>query len=469
MPPAALPRAGGLPLVGALPRFLHDPLATLRHARDLGDVCGLALGFIDAVTLHHPDPIDHVLRSNHRNYVKAGPFWSSIRELLGNGLPVSDGEQWRRHRRMMQPQFHRQRLAGLGTLIVDALDQSLRWSDVSDDWRSLDVGARMPHLTMNVTSAALLGQYTSRQQAQVVGAQFDYAQHHMFQAMVTHRVPQWLPMPGRRRFARALSTLHREIQHIIDQRRRDPAEGDDLLAMLIDATDDQTGQGMTDAQLLDETISLFFAGYETTSTALQWSLALLGQHPEIWGRLREECDLVLTGRLPRAEDLRRLRYVRYIVQEAMRLYPPAWWVPRVAVHDDEIGGHPIAAGTTVAPVIYTVHRHPDLWPDPERFDPERFEPERSAGRHALAWCPFGAGPRKCMGQELSLMESTMALAMMTQRYEIASDGPMPRAEAKTTLHPANGVRLRIRRRQRRWQHAYMPGTSAAESSGAMAR
>ncbi|MCA9706976.1 MAG: cytochrome P450, partial [Myxococcales bacterium] len=386
--PVTVPSAGGLPLVGALPRFLHDPLETLRRAREAGDVCRLSLGFIETVTLHHADHVDHVLRAHHRNYVKGGPFWAAIRDLLGEGLPVSEGETWRLHRRMMQPQFHRQRLAGLGTLIVEALDEALEWHDVDDTWRTVDVGARMPHLTMNVASAALFGQRTSPRRARVVAEELDYTQHHTFRAIVTHRVPRWVPMPGRRRFQQALGTIHEEVGHIIEQRRQAAGSGDDLLGLLIDATDEESGQGLTDAQLLDETVSLFLAGYETTSTALQWCLSLLGQHPEVWGRLREECDAVLWGREPRAEDLRALRYARQVVQEALRLFPPAWWLPRTAVEDDEIGGYPIPAGTTVAPVMFTVHRHPALWTDPERFDPERFDPARSAGRHPLAWCPF---------------------------------------------------------------------------------
>ncbi|MEM9459731.1 MAG: cytochrome P450 [Myxococcota bacterium] len=467
MPPAP-PHAGGLPLLGALPSFLHDPLATLRHARTVGDVSRLKLGFIDAVTLHHAEPIDHVLRARHRNYTKAGPFWSVLRSILGNGLPVSEGHTWRLHRRMMQPQFHRQRIAGLANLVIDAIDDHLRWTDVGEGWRTIDVGARMPHLTMSVASAALLGQATSQRRAQVVASEFGYALNHMFLGMVTHRLPRWLPMPGRRRFQQSLTTLRREARALIEERRRQTEAGDDLLGLLIAATDDQTGQGMTDAQLLDETVSLLLAGYETTATALQWSLALLGQHPEIWGRLREECDAVLGGRRPQAEDLRCLRYARQVVQESLRLFPPSWWLPRVAAEDDEIGGYPIPAGTVVAPIMYTVHRHPDLWAHPERFDPERFEPSRSADRHPMAWCPFGAGPRKCIAQELALMEATMTLAIMTQRYDLAFAGHVPRPEPKVTLRPADGVRLRIRHRRPRWQHAFVPGHQAADSSSALA-
>jgi cytochrome P450 len=418
----SIPRAGGLPLVGALPSFLHDPLALLRRARELGDVSRLGLGFLEAVTLHHPDHFDHVFRTHHRNYLKEGPFWDGVRAVLGNGLPTSTGEQWRLHRRMMQPQFHRQRLAALATLVIDALEEALDWNDVGPSWQTLDVGSRMPHLTMNVVSAAVLGSHASRARARVIAQALSFMTTHTFRAMLAHRLPRWLPMPGRDRFAQAQATMRREVQHIIDERRLRAGEGDDLLGLLIEATDQETGARMDDEQLVDETTSLLIAGYDTTAAGLQWCLHLLAEHPAELGRLREECDMVLRGRTPRAEDLRRLTYARWTMQEALRLHPPVWWLPRMAAEDDEIGGHAIPKGTIVAPVMYTVHRHPEHWPDPERFDPERFDPERSAGRHPLAWVPFGAGPRKCIGQELSLMESTLALAMITQRFELASAG-----------------------------------------------
>lgn len=413
----------------------------------MGDVSRLQLGFVDAVTVHHADHFDHVFRAHHRNYLKEGPFWAGIRSVLGNGLPTATGELWRRQRRMMQPQFHRQRLASLATIVIDALEASLDWSDVNGSWQLLDVGARMPQVAMKVVMASILGTETSPSRVETVAREAVIAGEHAFQAMIAHRLPSWLPLPGRSRFAQANATMHREVRKIIDDRRSRAQEGDDLLALMIAATDSETGSGMDDDQLVAETMSLLVAGYDTTSSALQWCLHLLAEHPEQLGRLREECDAVLRGRTPRPEDLRRLVYARWTMQEAMRLYPPIWWLPRMAAEDDEIGGHAIAKGTIVAPVMYTVHRHPAHWSDPDRFDPERFSPERSVNRHPLAWVPFGAGPHKCIGQELSLMESTLALAMLTQRYELAPSGHVVRPKVETVLRPADGVRLRIRLRK----------------------
>ncbi len=365
---------------------------------------------------------------------------------------------------MIQPQFSRSRLDALTTLVIDALEESLDWTDVGAAWQTLDVGARMPHLTMNVVSASILGSHTSRARAQAVAREAVVTSEHSFRAMIAHELPSWLPLPGRRRFDRGLAKLHREVRQLIDERRRRADGGDDLLAQLISVTDDETGVGMDDAQLIDETMSLLLAGYDTTSTGLQWCLHLLTRYPEHLARLREECDAVLRGHAPRAEDLQRLHYARWVMQEALRLYPPLWWLPRMAAEDDEIGGHAITKGTIVAPILYAVHRHPDFWSQPECFDPERFDPARAAGRHPLAWVPFGAGPRKCVGQELSLMEATLALAMITQRFELAATTHTVRAQVQTVMRPADGVRLRIRRRPARRRRLDLVAPASASSS-----
>jgi len=433
--------------VGALPSFIRDPLATLRRAAEKGDVCHLELGFADVVTLNHPEHADHVLRRHQRNYPKGGSYWAGVRGILGKGLPTSEGSLWLRQRRMMQPHFHRQRLEALTSLIVDALDRSLRWSDIDTSFQVLDIGARMPLLTMNVVSAAMLGSRTSSARAAAFGREFDFAIDHIFRGMLAQVLPRWVPIPGRQRFGQAVDRMHRLLMEVIETRRRETTESADLLAMLIAATDDETGEGMSDEQLLDEVTSLFLAGYETTASGLQWALHFLAEHPWDLACLRDEVDATLRGAPPRFDDLPSLRYARWVIQEALRLYPPAWWLPRVATEDDEIGGFPIPAGTMVAPIVYTIQRHPEIWPQPERFDPERHDRARAAARHPLAWMPFGAGLRQCIGRELALMEATMALAMITQRYEIESVGHVTRARLHTVIRPANGVVLRVRRRR----------------------
>ncbi|MEX1364904.1 MAG: cytochrome P450 [Nannocystaceae bacterium] len=468
---STIPLVGGLPILGALPGFVRDPFSVLRRAASAGSVCRLNLGLLDVVTLHHPDHVDHVLRKHGDDYTKDGPYWDAIRGLLGNGLPTSRGDFWLRQRRMMQPQFHKRRLEAMAQGIVASIDRSLDWPDVDDDWQVTDIGARMPRLTMNVVSSAILGASTSRRDADIALSELRYAVDHMYRAMLSSQLPQWVPLPGRNRFAKSAERLRALVGRFVEARRarleRGDEDGGDLLGLMLGARDDETGEGMTDQQVRDEAMSLFLAGFETTAHGLQWALYFLCRHPEHLQRLREEADHVLVGADPEFADLPRLPYARWVMQEALRINPPAWWLPRVAAKDDEIDGHAIAKGTMVAPVTYTIHRHPDFWPDPERFDPERFSPDQVRGRHRLAWVPFGAGPHQCIGQELALMEATLALAMITQRYELQWAGHVSRPKMSTVIVPADGVRVRVRRRAWSRPSLHPSRSMASESSSAM--
>lgn len=443
----AIPLVGGLPLLGALPRFVRDPFAVLRKAAATSEVCRLDLGFLDAVTLHNPEHVDHVLVKQSRVYAKEGAYWESIRGLVGNGLIGSRGSFWLRQRRMMQPQFHRRRLEAMTDNIVEAIDHALAWDEIDDSWQTFEVGGRMPRLTMNVVSSVLLGSNTTSAVANEVFVEMRYVIDHMLRTTILDQVPRWIPMPGRQRFRQAVERVRHRVAGFVEARRQAAGGGDDLLGMMLEARDEETGQGMSDEQLLDETLNLYVAGFETTANGLQWALYFLARHPEHFGRLREETDAVLGHRRPTFADVPRLSYARWVMQEALRINPPAWWQPRMATHDDEIDGYAIAEGTTVAPVIYTIHRHPDFWPDPECFDPERFSPARSAGRHRFAWAPFGAGPHQCIGRELAMMEATLALAMLAQRYELAWSGDVATPRMSTVIVPDRTVRARVRLRR----------------------
>ncbi|HUM69639.1 MAG TPA: cytochrome P450, partial [Chloroflexota bacterium] len=237
------------------------------------------------------------------------------------------------------------------------------------------------------------------------------------------------------------------VYGIIAQCRAGKLSDDHLLAMLLDVVDEETGEGMTDQQLRDEVATLFLAGYETTSLALSWALHHLMQHPEMMTKMQAEVDSVLNGRQPTLADLPQLPYTRMVLQEAMRLQPPSYWLPRTAVADDEIDGYHISAGTQVVSLTYMYHRHPEHWENPEQFDPERFTPERSANRHRYAWIPFGAGQRLCIGRDFAMMEGQLALAMVAQRFNMTA---VPDHEVKpmlsSTMRPKNGVMVTLEKR-----------------------
>lgn len=451
------------PVFGHLPGFVRDPLGTLRRAGAHGDMTRLDLGFGRVLLLHRPEHADHVLREHRRNYGKQGPFWDGVRGLLGGGLPSAEGELWLVHRRLMQPQFLRRRIALLAPLVVAAIDRSIRWPDVGTQWTTLDLGARMPHIAMNVASAAMFGLRTSRDSATQMQRDFDFALAYMFRAMLGSALPPSIPIPGVRRFRRAVDSIRATIERTIEARRRGATEGDDLLSGLLAATDAQTGTTLTHEALRDELVSLFVAGYETTASGLSWSLHNLVEHPQQLARLRDAVDEALDGDRPTHADLPALDPARRVMAEALRLCPPAWWLPRCAAAHDQIGSTPIEAGALVAPCVYTIHRHPDHWPDPERFDPDRHTAAQQQQRHPLAWLPFGAGPRRCIGEALAMMEATFTLAMLVQRYEFGSVGHRTTPKLGTVIAPRGGVAVRIRRRRETAAHLGRPSTRRSSS------
>ncbi len=446
--PKRIPQTGGLPLVGALPEFLKNPFGFLVQARETyGDLYRLNLGVTDVVMLNHPRQIQHVLLDQAHNYRKGGAVWDAIRMQMGNGLLVSEGDFWLRQRRMMQPQFHRQRLAALAALTVDAIAETLdTWERVAAG-EAFDLVSAFDHLTMKVTTRTLFGARLTAHEMEEVAEVVTYAVNYTLRAMVLNALPAWMPAPGRRRFQQVIAQMDRIVYRIIAVGQQKSSPENHLLAMLLDAVDEETGEGMTDQQLRDEVTTLLIAGYETTSTMLSWAFDFLVRYPEVMQKLQGEVDAVLAGRRPTFADLPKLAYMRMVLYETLRLRPSAWQVPRLTIADDEIDGYRIPAGTNIMALIYMCHRHPDEWPDPEQFDPERFSVERSEGRHNLAWMPFGAGQRLCIGRDLSLMEGQLALAMIAQRYQMTPADERPAApQLATTLRPKGSVMVKLMKR-----------------------
>jgi len=444
-----LPPRAGLPLLGALPGLARDPLGYVVSARArYGDIYTLDLGATQCIALNHPRHAQHVLRDNPRRYIKGGPIWDSIRGIVGNGLPTSEGDFWLRQRRMIQPHFHRERIATLFQLMMKAIDESLEpWNRAAESGEPFDSYPEFARLTMNVVVKTLFGADISPEKADTVGREFDYAVKHVLSSLFTSKLPKWMPAPGRRRFAQTMDTIDKVLFELIARRRSQGSHsGDDLLGMLIDAVDDEGGR-MTDHQLRDEAISLLLAGYETTSTALAFTCGGLAQRQDIARAVQEECDQVLGQKDPTLTDLPRLQRASMVLQEGLRMYPPTYWVPRTAVEDDVIDGFRIPAGSMIGVMTYVIHRHPDFWERPDEFDPWRFSPERSAGRHPLAWLPFGNGQRLCIGRDFAMMEGQLVLTRLLSRFDIETvPGHPVEATVAAATRPRDGVWLRLRKR-----------------------
>ncbi len=449
--PRTAPGPRGRLLLGNMHHIRRRPLefyTSLR--RQYGDVVRFrTTGPFNAFLLSHPDDVEYVLRKNARNYPKEEFVNAKLKLFLGEGLLTSEGEFWLRQRRLAQPAFHRQRLAALATLMTDATGAMLaRWEPDAGSGRPLDVADEMAHLTLGIVGRALLGVDLS-EKAGALGRAFEVALEH-----VNHRsthmlaVPERIPTPRNRRFLMARRKLDEAVYRIIAERRRSGEDTGDLLSMLLAARDEETGEGMSDQQLRDEVVTILIAGYETTADALAWTWYLLGAHPETRARLRAELAAVLAGRVPTVEDLPQLPYTRMVLQEAMRLYPPAWGLLRQAREDDEIRGYRIPARVRIVISQYVVHRHPGFWEEPERFDPERFAPGRVASRPPFAYFPFGGGQRMCIGNNFAMMEAQLILATVAQRYRLdLVPGHPVEPEPLITLRPRHGVLVTLHDRR----------------------
>ncbi len=442
------PRTRGLPVVGALPAFLRRPFDFFLSARErYGDIYTLDLGFLRWVILNHPRQAAYVLRDNSQNYRKGGGIWDMIRTILGNGLVVSEGDFWLRQRRMIQPHFHRKQLAGLTDAMVAATAVGLEaWDQAAATHRPIDLLLDLSAITMRVIARALFGQGLAQADLERVSEVMAFAMDYLMTGAMTYSLPRWLPLPGARRYHAGLREFDALVARIIAHERNAATPSDSLLAMLVRMVDEESGESMTDAQLVDEVKTFFLAGYETTSLALTWAVSLLTQHPEVLDKLRAEVDTVLGGRTPSFADLPALNYTRMVIQETLRLRTATWWVPRTAVADDVIDGYAIPAGTMVVTLTYGIHHHPDLWAQPERFDPERFASGQAA-QHKSAWMPFGMGQRQCIGRDFSIMEAQIILAMIVQRYMMtAVPGPAALPKLSTTLKPDRPVLVQLERR-----------------------
>jgi cytochrome P450 len=411
-----------------------------------GDLVQFRAGALPVVLVSHPDDIREVLVNQHKAMHK-GRALERAKMLLGEGLLTSEGEFHLRQRRMVQPAFHRQRIGAYAQTMAEAASATAqRWRD----GLALDVHAEMMALTLAIVAGTLFDADVSGDTSEVAEA-LDAA----FQAVSLgfgfgpfSTLLDKLPLPSRRRFFAAKVKLYAIIDRIIAERRQTGEDRGDLLSMLLAAQDDEgDGTGMSDAQLRDEAITLFIAGHETTANALTFAWLLLARHPEARGRLEAEVDAVLGDRAPTMDDMARLPWTRAVVAETMRLYPPAYIVGRRAVAPVTLRGTTFPADTIFVQSQWLVHRDPRWWPEPEAFRPERWlDDAAAAARPKLAYFPFGAGTRICVGEQFAWMEAMVCLAVLARRWRVEVPGADPGLEPIITLRPKGGLAGVVRRR-----------------------
>ena len=437
------PGPRGLPVVGILPQLRSDPLRVFLDAADrFGDVVHVNAGRYQGYLLSAPGDIKHVLQDNARNYHKS-PLYERLKENLGEGLVTSEEGFWRRQRRLAQPAFHRQRLAGMVDAMVSEIDRTLEgWHGVAERGEVIDLVAAMMDLTQRIIVRTMFSADLGST-ADVVKRTWPIVNERIGETLWATRLEHRLPTPANRRFNRAVRELDGVVYNLISARRRSGGDQPDLLSMLLSARDEDTGEHMTDRQLRDEVMTILLAGHETTALALSWTCFLLADRPDVDERLAHEAGQVIAGR-PGLGDTERLTYTRMVLQEALRLYPPAWAYSRVALADDEIAGYRLPARSLVYILPFVVHRRPHLWPEPARFDPERFSADEIAVRARFAYLPFGGGPRQCIGQQFAMVEASLALAMISQRYRVQLvPGQRITPTPLITLRPEPGIRARL--------------------------
>ncbi len=431
------PGPGGYRLFRSARQIQRAPLQFLTDlTHTYGDIALVRFLVWPVYVVNHPDFIKQVLQEHHRSYNKDNFDYRLLRPLLGKGLLTNDGVSWLHQRRLIQPTFHRQRLAAFGSLMTEAAEAMLvRWGRYAERSGVLDVADEMMRLTLRIIGQALFSLDLS-EEATTVRRALRSANDYLCAPFP----PLFVPTPRNRRLQTALRRLDALVYDLIAARRQSQQDTPDLLSMLLGVRDEETGEGMSDQQIRDEVITLLLAGHETTAVALCWTWYLLAQHPECEKLLHAEVDAVLGGRLPTVEDLPMLPYGSMVIEEAMRLYPPAWSFSRNAIAEDELGGYHIPAGSVILLCPYTTHRHPAFWEQPEVFDPLRFTPERVASRPHYAYFPFGGGPRQCIGNAFAMMEAHLILATVSQRYRLClGTGVQVEPEPLITLRPRGGM------------------------------
>jgi enediyne biosynthesis protein E7 len=428
---------------GILRKLRADRLGLMSEAvREYGDAVRVAIGPKTLYIFNHPDHAKHVLADNAANYHK-GIGYTEAKRALGDGLLTSEGALWKEQRRTIQPVFQHKRIAAQADVIID---ESLSLVDRLrvHTGRRTDVLDEVTALTLGVLGSTLLdadlGAFES------VGHSFEAVQDQaMFEMETLGLVPRWLPLKGQRAFRAARADLERIVGVLVEQRKANPIEsGDDVLTRLIASTAKETDKRVGDRRMRDELVTLLLAGHETTASTVGWTLNAVSRHPDVRQRLHDEAVSVYGDGRPSYQDLTKLRYTHMVLQEAMRLYPPVWILPRRALEDDEVGGYHVPAGADVLISPYTLHRHPRYWPEPDRFDPERFDPDKPSDRPRYAHIPFGAGPRFCVGNHLGMMEATFIISTLMRDLRLDHvPGHQVKPEPMMSLRLGGGLPMTV--------------------------
>lgn len=437
-------------LIGSAAAFAKDPIKFLTHlGEDYDGIAYFKFGLTNkSVFIGKPDWVQQVLQKNNKNYQK-GIEYKRLALLLGNGLLNSEGDFWLKQRRLSSPAFHRKKIADFGDTMVKWTNEMLeeKWNQHAESGKKFDLTQDMNALTLGIIGDTMMS-WTIKDEAGSVYESLSWLIEDVNQRVVdVINLPLWVPTSRNIKFKKESKVLGEIMDKIIDDHMKNPEKHSDLLGMLIEAVDEETGDKMNHQQLKEEALTIFAAGHETTALGLTWAFYLLDNNPHELDRLLKEIDEVLEGKSPSMEDLPNLPFLSRVVDEVLRYYPPAWIMGRNALDDDQFGEHKLEKGMDVFLSPYVMHHHPKYWKDPEKFDPDRFLPEREKEREKYAYYPFGGGPRLCIGNNFALMEMKLILIRILQKYKVKiHDSADPAMKPLITLRPKGKMYVTLEKR-----------------------
>ena len=436
-----IPGPQGLSLFKSLFEYYRTPLEfSLKCTREYGDVVSLSIGSIRTYLLNDPSLIEEVLSKQNQNFTKDVSY-RILKKVFGDGLLLSDGELWKRHRKIMQTAFSSDRIKTYASGIVEETSRMV------SSWReeTIDIHQEMSQLTVKVITQSMFGVDTTETAREIAEALDTIMLQYVHRAEMFFLLPTWLPTAGNWRAYRATKRLNQIVSDIIEQRRQYPK--DDLLSIML-GVEDENGNRLSDRELRDEVMTLLLAGHDTTANALTWTLMLLAQNPEVEAKLVAEVQSVVTQSLPTIDDLPKLPYTEMVLKEAMRLYPPAWALGREVTRDCTIGDYHFTRGTTLYFSQWVMHRDPRFFDNPEQFSPDRWEDNLEQRLPRCAYFPFGAGPRVCIGKTFSMMEAMLTLAVIVQKFSFTLiEEQTIELLPSITLRPKHGVKIMLTRRE----------------------
>lgn len=442
--------------VGSVASFAEDSLAFLdKNVAEHGDIFEVTSSFFSLATdfkrmffVSHPKFAKHILQEKNRNYRKSIAY-DKLKPLVGTGLLTSEGDFWRKQRRLMQPTFHKKRLSIFFNLIVSETKRILEEWDSLPNESTVNLSHDMMKVTLNIICKSMFSADID-DVLDEVNKQFNIASERLIKRAVQPlNMPLWLPTPSNIKEREAYASIRGIVSDIIKKRRQSKTHYDDLLAMLMETEDADTGERMSDTQILDEVVTIFIAGHETTALGLTWAFHCLDENRDAQEKLIKEIDQILVDSDPEFMDLMKLEYTKMVIDETLRLYPPVWIVSRHAIEDDEIDGYTIPKDTNMMIPVSHIHRNETVWNDPLKFIPERFSKEEQKNHIKYAYIPFGGGPRLCIGNNFALMEMQVIIPMILQRFKLEKPSDYKFSEDPLlTLHPKPDMLMRLTKRKK---------------------